>query len=172
MPAARARVWWKRLSAALNGGVPGCVLGRLVDRRLQGRGRLLGRLRGGEARERHLEEHARVQQLLSDTVSVASIIEIDSLTLRLMPSPGVRATKIPPARPRPTRIRCELASSRRPFAQRRAADAELRRELLLGADPVARLQPFALQVASDLEGDLMARVDPRVREAGLRELGG
>ena len=47
-------------------------------------------------------------------LSVASIIEIDSLTLRLMPSPGVRATKIPPARPRPTRIRCEEASSRRP----------------------------------------------------------
>ena len=50
----------------------------------------------------------------SDTVSVASIIEIDSLTLRLMPSLGVRATKMPPERPRPTRIRCELASSRRP----------------------------------------------------------
>ena len=33
-------------------------------------------------------------------------------TLRLMPSLGVRATKMPPERPRPTRIRCAADSSR------------------------------------------------------------
>ena len=42
----------------------------------------------------------------------ASISEIDSLTLRLIPSLGVRATNTPPERPRPTRIRCEADSRR------------------------------------------------------------
>ena len=144
------------------------VLGGLVDRRLQrGRG-LLGRRWPPPGRPAGTSRNMRASSSSpSETVSVASIIEIDSLTLRLMPSLGVRATKMPPARPRPTRIRCEEASSRRPSRSVGRLDAELGRELLLGADPVARLQALALEVAADLERDLMARIDARGGEARL-----
>jgi hypothetical protein len=51
------------------------------------------------------------------------------------------------------------------LAQRRPADAELRRELLLGAEPVARRELLTDDVPPDLEGDLLARVAARLREA-------
>ena len=49
---------------------------------------------------------------LIEIVWAASISEIDSERFLLIPSLGVRATKIPPVRPRPTRIRCAADSSR------------------------------------------------------------
>ena len=103
---------------------------------------------------------------------MASIIEIDSLTLRLMPSLGVRATKMPPERPRPTRIRCELASSRSP--SRSVGRLTPNSAASSCSVPIRSpgLEPFALQIAADLERDLMARVDARRRKARGRELGG
>ena len=52
----------------------------------------------------------------SETLCVSSIIEIESLRLRLMPSFGVLATKMPPPGPRDARIRCELARAAAPPA--------------------------------------------------------
>ena len=45
-------------------------------------------------------------------LSVSSMVAIDSLRFRLIPSFGVLATKMPPPGPLDERIRCELASRR------------------------------------------------------------
>ena len=45
-----------------------------------------------------------------------------------------------------------------PLAEGRPADAELGRELLLGAEALARAEAARRDVAPDLEGDLLARV--------------
>ena len=151
---------------------PRLVLGGLVDRGLQRRRGLLGRVGRRQAGQRHLEEHARVQQLaerdglgrehhrdrLGDVAAHALARRAgdeDAARAAAADADQVRGGEQPQA-----------------LAQRRARDAELRRELLLGADPVARLQPFALEIAPDLERDLMARVDARGRETRARELGG
>ena len=172
LPAALARIWWKRLSASLNGRRPRLVLGGLVDRGLQRRGGLLGGVGRGQAGQRHLEEHARVEQLaqrhrlgrqhhrdrLGDVAAHAlarGARDEDPAGAAAADADQVRGREQPQA-----------------LAQRRARDAELRRELLLGADPIAGLQPFALEIAPDLERDLMARVDARGGETRARKLGG
>ena len=99
---------------------------------------------------------------------MASIIEIDSLTLRLMPSLGRARDEDAAGAAAADADQVRGGEQPQALAQRRAADAELGRELLLGADPVARLQALALEVAADLERDLMARVDARGREARTR----
>jgi hypothetical protein len=50
------------------------------------------------------------------------------------------------------------------LAQRGPADPELVRQLLLGADAVARAEVAFLEVAADLAGDLLARARRRVPE--------
>src|SRR5438067_1990052 len=60
-----------------------------------------------------------------------------------------------------------------PFPQRGPADAELTGELVLGPDPVARPQAFAVDVQADLTGDLLACVRVNRREADrLARIGG
>ena len=49
-----------------------------------------------------------------ETLSVSSMVAIDSLTFRRMPSFCVLSTKMPPPGPREARIRCEPASRRKP----------------------------------------------------------
>ena len=169
LPAASARIWWKRLSASLNGGVPGSWLGGLVDRRLQGRGGRLGGVGRGEPGERHLEEHARVDQLrqrhaLGREHHRDRLADVAAHAL-------VRRAGDEDAAPRGRGRRGSGGCCRQQpqaLAQRGAADAQLARELLLSADPIAGLEAFALQVAADLERDLMARVDTRGSEAQAR----
>jgi hypothetical protein len=64
-----------------------------------------GRVTGREPGERNLELDARLDDSPSETLWVSSLVEFDSLRLRLMPSFGVLATKIPPRGPRDARIR-------------------------------------------------------------------
>ena len=52
-----------------------------------------------------------------------------------------------------------------PLAQGRPADAELGRELLLGAETLAGPQVARREVAADLERDLLAGIPPRRAEA-------
>ncbi len=88
-----------------------------------------------------------------------------------MPSPGRAGDEDAAGAATPDADQVRGGEQPQAFPQRRAADAELRRELLLGADPVARAQALALQVAAQLERDLVARVGARGGEARLRELG-
>ena len=151
---------------------PRRMAGLLLDRREQVRGRLLGLRswpRGPPAGPRGT--CARPAAGPSETLSVASIIEIDSLTLRLMPSPRCAGHEDPAGAAAADADQVRGGEQPQAFAQRRAADAELGRELLLGADPVPRLQALSLQVAAQLERDLVTRVRAGGREAGLRELG-
>ena len=111
-PAASARIWWKRLSAALKGSVPGwCPTAASIaaSSRATTSSSALTAARPaiGTSSESRASTSSSIEML-----SAASISAIDSLTLRLIPSLGVLATKIPPVRPRPTRIRCEADSSR------------------------------------------------------------
>ena len=133
-----ARIWWKRLSAALNGGVPGswpaassiaaCSSAAVSSvafaaaRPASGTSRNMrasssSRERDGLGREHHRDRladvaaHALARRAGDEDPAGAAAADPDQ----------VRGGEQPQA-----------------LAQRRARDAELRRELLLGADPVAR----------------------------------
>ena len=69
---------------------------------------------------------------------VSSITAIDSLTLRRMPSLCVLSTKMPPPGPLRGADQVRAREQPQPLAQGRPADAELGRELLLGAEALAR----------------------------------
>ena len=112
LPDASASVEWKRLSAVLNPSVPGlwrAASSIAASRRATTASSALTAARPaiGTSSERRASSSS-----LIEIVWAASISAIDSERLRLMPSLGVRATKIPPERPRPTRIRCAADSSR------------------------------------------------------------
>ena len=155
LPAARARVWWKRLSAALNGGVPGSWPVASSIAACSSAAVLLPRVGGRQPRERHLQEHARVQQL-RERDALRGEHHRDRLADVAAHALAGRAGDEDPARAAASDAD-QVRGGEQPqaFAQRRARDPELRRQLLLGADPVPRLQALALQVAADLQRDLV-----------------
>src|SRR4051794_19643648 len=156
------------------GGVERLGAGRValgvVDRLLQAVRGVGARVAGGEAGERDLQEQARVQQLverdalgrqhhrdrLADVAAHALVgraRDEDAAGAAAANTDQVRAGQQP-----------------QPLAQRGTADAELGGELLLGPDPVARLQVLLLEIAADLERDQLAGVRARPREAVAGEL--
>ena len=152
-------------------GDPERLGGRVValglgDRREQLGRRRVGRVLRGEARRAAPRARCAPRPARSsETSSVSSITAIDSLTLRRMPSLCVLSTKMPPPGPCVGADQVRAREQPQPLAQRRAADAELGRELLLGAEALARPQVALGEVAPDLERDLLAGVPARRAEA-------
>jgi hypothetical protein len=168
---ARDQVVEARVGAVERIGAGRVPLG-LVHRRLELADRALVCVARREAGERDLEEQPRLEQLrqrdalggehrgdrLADVAAHALVRRAgheDAPARALAGADQVRA------RQQPQRL-----------AQSRAADAELRRELLLGADAVPRLEALRLEVAADLQRHLLAgaragRGEARVERVGL-----
>ena len=101
--------------------------------------------------ERHLERHPRVEQLVHRD-ALGREHHRDRLAEVAAHALAGRARDEDPAGAAAADAD-QVRGGQQPqrLAQRRAADAELVGELLLGADPVAGLQLLALEVAPDLE---------------------
>ena len=146
----------------LRGGVVALGLG---DRREQLRRGALGRVPGRQAGERHLERQARGEQLVQrDAVGLEhrrdrlADVAAHSLVLRALDEDAAAR----PARG-PDQVRAREQAQ--PLAQRRPADPELRRELLLGPEALTGPEPARREIPADLERDLLARVPARQAEA-------
>ena len=143
------------------GGVPDLAAGPVAlllrDRLLEASDVLVGGVERGAARDRHLERQPRVEQLLHrDRLRRQHqrdrLREVAAHALARRPrdedAAGAAAADADQVggRQQPQRL-----------AHSRAADAELVGELLLGADPLARLELLLLQPDADLRRDLLAR---------------
>ena len=102
-----------------------------------------------------------------EIVCAASISAIDSEGCGSCPRWGVRATKMPPVRPRPTRIRCAADSSRSASRMVGRLTPNSSRQLLLGPDPLAGLQLLLLEPDAHLRRDLLARAESREWHSSL-----
>ena len=151
---------WKQTSASRKPSEAGCLPSCSAIAAIELEERLRGRISGGKAGQRDLELEARLRKLPQRDVCVSSIIEIESLRLRPMPSFGVLATKMPPPGPRDARIRCELASSLSASRSVGRLTPNSRRQRLLGTEPVAWAEVAPSEVTANLERDLDARVSP------------
>ena len=122
---------------------------------------------GGLAGQRHLEQQARLEQLLErhgaglehhrDRVAEAAA---DALRRRCA------ATKMPPPGPLLARIRLPLASSLSASRSVGRLTPNSARQVLLAAEEVARPEPLALDVVLDLDRDLLAGAADRAARRG------
>src|SRR5471032_278557 len=137
---------------------------RLGDRLEQlGRGGL-GRVSGRQPGQRHLQRKTGREQLIEgDAVGLEhgrdrlAQVSAHAFVLRALDEDAAAG----PARG-PNQVRAgEQAQT---LAQCRPADAELRRKLLLGPEPLARPETARREIPADLERDLLARISTRQPE--------
>ena len=87
------------------------VVAALRDRRLELCHGLVGRVRAASPASGTSSWMRASTSSTNEMLSVSSMVAMDSLRLRPIPSFCVLATKTPPPGPREARMRCELASS-------------------------------------------------------------
>jgi hypothetical protein len=143
------------VDAGDQGGVLGVGVG-LGQKRVQPRDVLLGRALGGQADERHLEQHAGLEQLVDrDALGLehAGHRVAHAVTDALL---GGGGDEDPAARPLGGADEVRARQQPQRLAERGAADAELASEVLLAPEPVPGAQAGAVHVDADRVGDLLA----------------
>ena len=138
LPDASARIWWKRLSAMLNGSVPGWWPGGVLDRLLEAGDDLVVGVDRRAAGDRDLERQPGVEQL-AHRDRLGRQHQRDRLGEVAAHALAGRARDEDAARA-PAADADQVRGGQQPqrLAHRRAADAELVGQLLLGPDPLAR----------------------------------
>ena len=146
----------------LTGGVMSDGIGDRVRERLDRR--LIGAHRR-HPRERDLEEGPRLEQFvqrhavgLEHRRDRLAHVSPDPLVRRVLDEHPAGAALLDADQMGP-------GQPPQPLSERRSADSEFPRQLVLGPDPVARLEPFSLDVHPDLVSDLLAGVGVHNLEA-------